>query len=115
MATPGRCEPGTPSLSRPAATPRSPTCPGLREARPWTNREATSVQQVPKRLVVIGGGPVACEMSQALHALGAQETTVLVRGHRLLARTESFAGDLLAKSFQASGVDGRFGRSVARV
>src|SRR5258706_11240410 len=95
--------------------PLIPDVPGLRQARPWTNREATSVQQVPKRLVVIGGGPVACEMSQALHALGAQETTVLVRGHRLLARTESFAGDLLAKSFQASGVDVRFGRSVARV
>src|SRR5258706_15041534 len=104
MATPGRCEPGTPSLSRPAATPRSPTCPGLRQARPWTNREATSVQQVPKRLVVIGGGPVACEMSQALHALGAQETTLVVQNDHLLPRVEPFAGELLAKAFQASGI-----------
>jgi dihydrolipoamide dehydrogenase len=95
--------------------PAIPGVPGLREARPWTNREATSVREVPKRLVVLGGGAVACEMSQALHALGAEETTLLVRGHRLLARTEPFAGDLLAKSFQESGIDVRFGRSPARV
>ncbi|GLX01521.1 oxidoreductase [Microtetraspora sp. NBRC 16547] len=95
--------------------PWIPDTPGLREARPWTNREATSVQQVPKRLVVIGGGAVACEMSQALHSLGAQETTVFVRGDRLLARTEPFAGELLAKSFQDSGIDVRFSRSCVRV
>ncbi|GAA4572202.1 dihydrolipoyl dehydrogenase family protein [Planotetraspora kaengkrachanensis] len=95
--------------------PLIPDVPGLREARPWTNREATGVQRVPKRLVVIGGGVVACEMSQALHALGAQDTTMLVRGDRLLARTEPFAGDLLAKSFQETGIDVRFGRSATRV
>ncbi|GAA2076661.1 dihydrolipoyl dehydrogenase family protein [Actinomadura alba] len=95
--------------------PYIPDVPGLREARPWTNREATSVQQVPKRLVVIGGGPVGCEMSQALHALGAHETTMLVRADRLLDRTEPFAGELLANSFQESGIDVRFGRSAVRV
>src|SRR5262249_47559052 len=72
--------------------------PGLREARPWTNREATSAQQVPKRLATLGGGPVACEMSQALRGLGAEETTVLVRGDRLLARTEPFGGETVAES-----------------
>jgi pyruvate/2-oxoglutarate dehydrogenase complex dihydrolipoamide dehydrogenase (E3) component len=95
--------------------PAIPGIPGLREAHPWTNREATGVRQVPERLVVIGGGVVACEMSQALHSLGARETTVLVRGDRLVARTEPFAGELLAKSFQESGIDVRFGRSAVRV
>jgi pyruvate/2-oxoglutarate dehydrogenase complex dihydrolipoamide dehydrogenase (E3) component len=95
--------------------PVIPDVPGLREARPWTNREATSVQQVPKRLVVLGGGPVACEMSQALHGLGAEETTMLVRRDRLLPRTEPFAGEMLAKSLRESGIDVRFGRSSARV
>ncbi|WP_405147767.1 NAD(P)/FAD-dependent oxidoreductase [Sphaerisporangium sp. NBC_01403] len=95
--------------------PSIPDVPGLREARPWTNREATSVQQVPKRLVVIGGGVVACEMSQALHSLGAQDTTVLVRGDRLLGRTEPFAGELLVESFRRSGIDVRFGRTPTRV
>jgi len=97
------------------SAPGIPDVPGLREARPWTNQEATSVRQVPERLVVIGGGPVACEMAQALHALGAKETTVLVRGDRLLTRTEPFAGELLARSFAEAGIDVRFGRSLVRV
>jgi dihydrolipoamide dehydrogenase len=97
------------------SVPAVPDLPGLREARPWTNREATNIRQVPERLVVIGGGVVGCEMAQALHALGSQETTVLVRGDRLLGRVEPFAAELLAKSFQESGIDVRFGRSPVRV
>jgi pyruvate/2-oxoglutarate dehydrogenase complex dihydrolipoamide dehydrogenase (E3) component len=97
------------------SNPAIPDIPGLRQARPWTNREATSVQEVPKRLAVIGAGPVACEMSQALHSLGAQETTMLVRGGRLLARAEAFAGDMVTRSMRESGIDVRFGRSATRV
>jgi pyruvate/2-oxoglutarate dehydrogenase complex dihydrolipoamide dehydrogenase (E3) component len=95
--------------------PAIPDLPGLEEAHPWTNREATSVTHVPRRLVVIGGGPVACEMSQALHALGTEEVTLLVREDRLLTRHEPFAGELLAKSFQELGISVRFGRSAVRV
>jgi pyruvate/2-oxoglutarate dehydrogenase complex dihydrolipoamide dehydrogenase (E3) component len=95
--------------------PVIPDLPGLEEAHPWTNREATSVTHVPRRLVVIGGGPVACEMSQALHALGTEEVTLLVRDDRLLTRHEPFAGELLAKSFQELGISVRFGRSAVRV
>jgi pyruvate/2-oxoglutarate dehydrogenase complex dihydrolipoamide dehydrogenase (E3) component len=95
--------------------PAIPDTPGLREAHPWTNQEATSVQHVPKRLVMVGGGPVACEMSQALHALGAQDTTVVARAERLLPRIEPFASELLAKSFRDSGIDVRFVRSPVRV
>jgi pyruvate/2-oxoglutarate dehydrogenase complex dihydrolipoamide dehydrogenase (E3) component len=95
--------------------PFIPDIAGLREAHPWTNREATDVHEVPKRLVVIGGGPVGCEMSQALHALGAAETTILAGGDRLLPRHEPFAGDLVAQSFRDSGIDVRLGRSAAGV
>jgi pyruvate/2-oxoglutarate dehydrogenase complex dihydrolipoamide dehydrogenase (E3) component len=95
--------------------PYVPDIPGLREARPWTNREATSAGQAPKRLAVIGGGPVACEMAQALHSLGAEETTMLVARDRLLPRTEPFAGDLVAKSFRDIGIDVRFGRFATNV
>jgi pyruvate/2-oxoglutarate dehydrogenase complex dihydrolipoamide dehydrogenase (E3) component len=95
--------------------PVIPDVPGLRAARPWTNREATSARQVPRRLVVIGGGPVACEMAQALHSLGAEQTTMLVRGDRLLRRIEPFAGELLLNSFGKAGIDVRLGRSAIRV
>ena len=95
--------------------PVVPDVPGLKDAHPWTNREATSVTKVPRRLVVIGGGPVACEMSQALRALGAEEVTLLVREDRLLSRNEPFAGELLAESFAESGIEVRFGRSAVHV
>ena len=72
--------------------PYVPDLPGLRDAHPWTNREVTSTEQAPKRLVVIGGGPVACEMAQAMHSLGAGETTMLVaRRATTSAKTEPFA------------------------
>ena len=95
--------------------PYVPDVPGLRDAHPWTNREVTSAEEAPKRLAVIGGGPVACEMAQAMHSLGAEDTTMLVAGERLLRRTEPFAGDLVAKSFQDAGIDVRLNRFVTRV
>ncbi len=95
--------------------PYIPDVPGLRDAQPWTNREATSAERAPKRLAVIGGGPVATEMSQALHSLGAEETTMLVASERLLPRTEPFASDLVAKSFEDAGIDVRLNRFVTSV
>jgi pyruvate/2-oxoglutarate dehydrogenase complex dihydrolipoamide dehydrogenase (E3) component len=92
-----------------------PDIPGLSDVRPWTSREATSLRSVPKRLAVIGGGVVACEMSHAIRGLGAEEVTVLVRGSGLLPRMEPFAGQLVAGGLDASGVDVRYGTSVAEV
>ncbi len=92
-----------------------PDIPGLVEAAPWTSHEATGVRAVPRRLAVLGGGVVACEMAQALHALGAEETTMLVRGERLLARTEPFVGQMIADAFGKNGIAVRLGVEVARV
>ncbi|MFG2085275.1 dihydrolipoyl dehydrogenase family protein [Spirillospora sp. NPDC048824] len=91
-----------------------PDLPGLAEARPWTSREATASPRVPPRLAVVGGGVVACEMATAWRALGS-EVVHLVRGSRLLPRMEPFAGELVAESLRASGVDVRFGASVTAV
>ena len=92
-----------------------PDLPGLRAARPWTSREATDVQVVPRRLLVVGGGVVACEMAQAMRGLGAQEVTVVERGERLLGRAEPVAADLLRQSFEAAGITVRTGTGVVRV
>jgi pyruvate/2-oxoglutarate dehydrogenase complex dihydrolipoamide dehydrogenase (E3) component len=97
------------------SSPVIPPVPGLAEARPWTNREATGVHSVPQRLLVIGGGVVACEMAQALHGLGAKETTVAVRGGGLLERVEPFAGELAARSLTEQGVRIRMRETVERV
>jgi len=95
--------------------PWIPDVPGLREASPWTNREATDVHQVPERLVAIGGGPVGCEMSQAMRSLGTGQMTLLVASDRLLELTEPFAGELVLKSFQEAGIDVRLGRWATQV
>jgi pyruvate/2-oxoglutarate dehydrogenase complex dihydrolipoamide dehydrogenase (E3) component len=53
-----------------------PPIEGLREISTWDNRDATAVQQIPARLVVLGGGVVGTEVAQAYRSLGADEVTV---------------------------------------
>ena len=81
-----------------------PDVPGLAEARPWTNREAVSARAVPRRLAILGGGAVACEMATLWKQLGADEITIIERGARLIARNEPFACDLLRGSFEQRGI-----------
>ncbi|MET9340687.1 NAD(P)/FAD-dependent oxidoreductase [Nonomuraea sp. NPDC003804] len=97
------------------SVPVVPPVPGLAEARPWFSRDATTVRDVPGRLIVLGGGVVACEMAQALHSLGAAETTVLVRGGGLLGRMEPYAGRMLVDAMREAGIDVRLGAKVTRV
>lgn len=93
-----------------------PDLPGLREARPWTSRDATALTVVPRRVAIIGGGVVACETATWLAELGASEVTLLVRGERLLPRVEPFAAELIRRGLTASGaVTVRFGTSPRRV
>jgi dihydrolipoamide dehydrogenase len=92
-----------------------PPIPGLREAKPWTSREATSMHAVPRRLAVLGGGVVACEMAQAVRGLGADEVTILERGAGLLGRMEPWAGELVAAGLRAAGVVVRTGTQVVDV
>ncbi|MEU6657437.1 NAD(P)/FAD-dependent oxidoreductase [Streptomyces sp. NPDC046821] len=91
-----------------------PDLPGLADVEPWTSREATSAQQVPGRLVVVGGGVVAAEMATAWQGLGSQ-VTMLVRGQGLLPRMEPFAGELVTEALTAAGAKVRTGVSVKGV
>jgi dihydrolipoamide dehydrogenase len=96
------------------STPFLPPVPGLAEARPWTSRDVTNLHEVPARVVLIGGGVVACEAATWLRGLGA-EVTVVHRGSRVLARNEPFAGELVADALRAAGVDVRLGVSPTTV
>ena len=91
-----------------------PPVPGLAEARPWTNVEATTAKHVPGRLAVCGGGVVGVEMSQAWASLGAH-VTLLHRGTRLIEREEPFASEQVADALREYGVDLRFETSMASV
>lgn len=92
---------------------RIPGVPGLREARPWTNREGVGSRAVPASLAVIGGGPVACELAGAWADLGS-EVTMLVRSD-LLSGYEPFAAELVGEGLEERGVTVRRGVSASRV
>ena len=81
-----------------------PPVPGLAEARPWTNREATTASTIPGRLLVLGGGVVGTEMAQAYATLGSR-VTVIEAEQRLLPREEPFAGEELRQALTGRGVD----------
>ena len=55
--------------------PALPPIPGLAEVTPWDNRDATAVKELPRRLVVLGGGAVGLEMAQAFRRLGCEQVT----------------------------------------
>ena len=80
-----------------------PPIPGLREAAPWTNVEATTAHQVPRRLVILGGGVVGCELAQAFSSLGS-EVSLVEGSHRLLAKEEEFASDDVRAGLEEAGV-----------
>ncbi|WP_411093688.1 dihydrolipoyl dehydrogenase family protein [Streptomyces sp. 049-1] len=92
-----------------------PDVPGLRAATPWTSRDVTTMREVPRRVVILGGGVVACEAATWLRGLGAEEVTVVHRGPRLLSQYESFAGEIVAQALQDSGVKLLLGRVMADV
>ncbi|MFL6072247.1 MAG: dihydrolipoyl dehydrogenase family protein [Mycobacteriales bacterium] len=94
--------------------PVLPDIPGLADADPWSSRDATSAQEVPKRLAVLGGGVVGVEMAFAWHELGS-DVTMLVRGGRLLASMEPFAGERVAAGLTARNIDVRLGTGLSEV
>jgi pyruvate/2-oxoglutarate dehydrogenase complex dihydrolipoamide dehydrogenase (E3) component len=92
-----------------------PPIEGLDGVEAWNNRQGTNAKEVPGSMIVLGGGPVGCELSQAWSTLGTKVT--LVEGaDRLLSREESFAGEEVAESLRENfGVDVRTGALVERV
>ncbi len=95
--------------------PALPPIPGLAEAAPWTNREATRADRVPQRLAVVGGGPVGCELAQAWRSLGTKEVTLLAHADRLLERMEPLVGDRITDAFRAIGISVHTETTVTRV
>jgi pyruvate/2-oxoglutarate dehydrogenase complex dihydrolipoamide dehydrogenase (E3) component len=91
-----------------------PPVPGLEAARPWTNRESTTAKAVPGSLVVLGGGPVGCELAQAYASLGCAVTLVEVE-QRLVAGEEPFAGEQLLDGLREWGVTVHLGVEATAV
>jgi pyruvate/2-oxoglutarate dehydrogenase complex dihydrolipoamide dehydrogenase (E3) component len=93
--------------------PVIPPVPGLRELEGiWTNREATGLTEVPRRLLVLGGGAVGLELGQALARMGASVAIIEGADH-VLAREPKPLGDAVAQALTADGVEIHLGRHAA--
>jgi dihydrolipoamide dehydrogenase len=94
--------------------PHIPSIPGLAQARPWTNRDLTTMTQVPPRALVVGGGPVSVEFATILNGLGSA-VTVFVRHNSLLRDCEPEARDLVEHSLRNDGVKIHFETELSAV
>jgi dihydrolipoamide dehydrogenase len=87
------------------ADPAVPPIPGLREFDGvWGTREATGMTAVPRRLVVLGGGPAGVELAQAVRRLGG-EAAIVERGERLLPREPAALGESLGEALRREGIE----------
>lgn len=96
------------------ASPLIPQIPGLQEAGFLTSDTLWGLTELPRRLLVLGGGPVGCELAQSFARLGSQVTQV-EKGPRLLAREDPEVSALVAASLQADGVTVLTGHEALRV
>jgi pyruvate/2-oxoglutarate dehydrogenase complex dihydrolipoamide dehydrogenase (E3) component len=90
-----------------------PPVPGLRGLEGvWTNREATGLTEVPRRLLIVGGGPIGVETAQALARMGA--SVAIVEGApRVLAREPEAIGEAIGAVLAADGIELCLGRQAA--
>ena len=119
LAGPGRVEVGDETHSAEhvvlatGSEPVFPPVPGLRELDGvWTNREVTALTDVPRRLLVLGGGPVGVEMAQAVSRLGASVELVEGMDH-VLPREPKPLGDALGSALAADGIELHLGEHAS--
>lgn len=88
------------------SSPAVPAIPGLRETPFLTNETIFDLQNRPRHLLVIGGGPIGCELAQAFRRLGA-DVTLLEREKRILAKDDADAAEVVARALAGDGVNVR--------
>src|ERR671919_1361188 len=95
--------------------PVIPPIEGLRELDDvWTNREATGLTEVPRRLLVLGGGPIGVEMAQTVARMGGSVALVEGMDH-LLPREPRALGEAIGEALTADGVEMCFGQHASAV
>ncbi len=87
----------------PGTRPAAPPVEGLADTPYWTNRDAVQVTELPGSIVVLGGGPIGCELAQVFARFGVR-VTVIQHGDRLLAGDEPEASVLIADVFAHEGL-----------
>ncbi|MEJ2406755.1 MAG: FAD-dependent oxidoreductase [Candidatus Thiodiazotropha sp.] len=95
------------------ARPRVPEIPGIEEIGYLTSDSVWSLRKQPKRLLVLGGGPIGSELTQAFARLGSQVIQVESRS-RLLMREDPEVSEMVAQRFRAEGIDLRLEHKAKR-
>ncbi|MDP6730321.1 MAG: FAD-dependent oxidoreductase, partial [SAR324 cluster bacterium] len=85
------------------ASPAIPSIPGLEGSAYSTSDSIWKLRKLPKHLLVIGGGPIGCELAQAFRRLGS-EVTILTRDRRLLPKEDRDLAELVLKNFESEGI-----------
>ena len=93
--------------------PIMPPIPGLDTVPAYTSDTLWGLREQPKRFLVLGGGPIGCELAQAFQRLGSQVIQV-EQGERLLANEDSDASELVSLAMRSEGVDLRLGHKAER-
>jgi pyruvate/2-oxoglutarate dehydrogenase complex dihydrolipoamide dehydrogenase (E3) component len=91
-----------------------PDVPGLKAARPMSHVETLDLDRLPEHLVVLGGGFVALELSQAMRRFGAR-VAILERGQQLIAREDSDVAAEILRLFQDEGIEVLLNTELLRV
>ncbi len=92
----------------------TPLIPGLAEAGYLTNETVFSLTRLPRRLAVIGGGPIGCELSQAFRRFGS-EVTILQSGSQFLRREDQDAVEILTAAFARDGIEVRLSTKTEKI
>ena len=93
--------------------PVAPPIEGLADVAAWTTAEGLSSPDLPRRLIVLGGGPAGCELAQIYAAFGSQVTLVETE-ERLLPGEPAFTGEILAGALRRAGVEINLGSAAAK-
>jgi pyruvate/2-oxoglutarate dehydrogenase complex dihydrolipoamide dehydrogenase (E3) component/uncharacterized membrane protein YdjX (TVP38/TMEM64 family) len=96
------------------ASPFVPPIPGLRESKPLTSDTIWDLRVLPRRLVVLGGGPIGCELAQCFARLGAKVTQVEMLP-RIMIREDPEFSELVTKHFRADGIEVLVGHKAKEV
>jgi pyruvate/2-oxoglutarate dehydrogenase complex dihydrolipoamide dehydrogenase (E3) component len=94
--------------------PAIPAIPGLAEAEYLSNETVFGLTELPRRLAVLGAGPVGCELSQAFARFGA-EVHLIQKGQQILPREDADAAEIVRKAMERDGVRMRCGSEVTGV
>ncbi len=96
------------------ARPVLPDIPGLKQSRHFTNETVFNLTELPRRLAVVGGGPLGCELAQAFARLGSQ-VSILQKGEQFLLKEDRAAADLLLQVFRRENIEVHLNATVREV